>query len=302
VRIRIQSILYAPSAGSLARFVRGLAETTAHLLATDPRAVVTLALGDCAPVEALSPGELAVVTNELRAAGVDAVDYRHFGANLGHGGGQNRLLAERGGATHIWILNPDTCVAPRCLAELVAMMGDSTVGIAEARQVPLEHQKSYDPDSGETSWATGACALVRATVFDTIGTFDATSFFLYCDDVDLSWRARLAGYKVVHQPAAVVFHDKELSVTASYVPGVSERYHSALASLLLAAKYSRPDIVAARLVDLDNSPDPVHADAAAEYRARMAARTLAAPIDPTGAVGQFQTYAYANLSFDYSFG
>ena len=118
------------------------------------------------------------------------------------------------------------------------------MGIVEARQIPLEHPKKFDPVDGSTSWASGACMMIRAELLQQVGGFDGDSFFMYCDDVDFSWRARLAGYQVIHQPSARVFHDKRIQVDGRLVVSDAERYYSAEAALLMAWKYSRPDLVA----------------------------------------------------------
>ena len=58
-------------------------------------------------------------------------------------------------------------------------------------------------------------------VTDDIGLFEET-FFMYCEDVDLNWRAQLRGWKCVYLPEAIVYH--HLSATgggslASYYVG-----------------------------------------------------------------------------------
>ncbi len=50
----------------------------------------------------------------------------------------------------------------------------------------------------------GACAY-RRTMLDVIGLFDEDLEF-NCEDVDLNWRARLAGYECVFAPRAIVYH------------------------------------------------------------------------------------------------
>ena len=47
--------------------------------------------------------------------------------------------------------------------------------------------------------------LVRREVWDALGGFDA-DYVAYCEDVYLSLRAWQAGYRVVHEPEAVVLH------------------------------------------------------------------------------------------------
>jgi len=67
-------------------------------------------------------------------------------------------------------------------------------------------------DDGRWLWGPqGGAALyrraaLRALSSDTVGApFDA-SFFMYCEDVDLNWRARLAGYPTAFEPDAIVYH------------------------------------------------------------------------------------------------
>jgi GT2 family glycosyltransferase len=55
----------------------------------------------------------------------------------------------------------------------------------------------------------GACAgaaLFRRAMLDEVGGFDR-GYFLYLDDADLAWRARMAGWRALYAPDAVVWHD-----------------------------------------------------------------------------------------------
>ena len=115
---------------------------------------------------------------------------------------------------YVFVMNPDVYLCPDVLCELLVPFSSPEVGIVEARQLPLEHPKHFDSADGSTSWASGACMMVRSEVLDVVHGFDADSFFLYCDDVDFSWRTRLAGYRVVFRPPARVYHDKRLRPTA----------------------------------------------------------------------------------------
>jgi GT2 family glycosyltransferase len=72
--------------------------------------------------------------------------------------------------------------------------------------MPREHPKTWDKATGETSWCSGAAALVRRQAFDEVDGFDARFFFMYCEDVDFSWRLWLAGWKCVYVPNAAVQH------------------------------------------------------------------------------------------------
>ncbi len=53
--------------------------------------------------------------------------------------------------------------------------------------------------------ACAAAAMYRKSMFDAVGLFDE-DFFAYCEDVDLSFRAQLAGFQCLYVPEAVVYH------------------------------------------------------------------------------------------------
>ena len=57
----------------------------------------------------------------------------------------------------------------------------------------------------EVEWTSFACALIRWDVLQEVGVLD-DGFFLYYDDPDYCRRARQAGWKVLHWPAARVVH------------------------------------------------------------------------------------------------
>jgi GT2 family glycosyltransferase len=80
--------------------------------------------------------------------------------------------------------------------------------------------------------ASGGASLYRSALFDDIGLFD-DDFFLYFEDVDISFRAQLSGWSVMYEPSAVAYH--HVSATSSKIGDVA-RYHSAKNFLLLYAK------------------------------------------------------------------
>lgn len=57
----------------------------------------------------------------------------------------------------------------------------------------------------EVFGASAAAAMYRKNLFDEVGLFDE-DYFAYYEDVDLSFRAQLAGYKCIYIPTAVVYH------------------------------------------------------------------------------------------------
>jgi GT2 family glycosyltransferase len=141
--------------------------------------------------------------------------------------------------------------------------------------------------------------LLRAVTFSELGGFDADTFFLYCDDVDLSWRARLAGYRVVHAPRACVFHDKRLTLEATVEAGEAEIYYSAEAALLMAWKWSRLDLVDAWSKNLLATGQAEGRRAVNEFNQRRADGRLPAQLDSEGAVATFVGQDYSKSRFFY---
>ena len=83
------------------------------------------------------------------------------------------------------------------------------------------------------------------------------------------------------------------------MPSDTEILHSGLASLLLPWKYSRPELAEAHVVDFATSSTAIHHAVAEAFEERRASGRLPTPIDPEHRVGDFSTYAYAPLRFDY---
>jgi len=73
----------------------------------------------------------------------------------------------------------------------------------------------YDADT-EIFAASGAASLFRVKALQEVGLFDQ-DFFAYYEDVDLSFRLQLAGWKVAYVPSAVVYH--HIGLTSARVKG-----------------------------------------------------------------------------------
>lgn len=98
--------------------------------------------------------------------------------------------------------------------------GFGTNGIPINRGVWEKDKGQFDHDTYIFGGCGGAVAY-RREMLDRIGLFDE-ELFMYLEDVDLNWRAQLAGYRVVFAPQAVVYHHLSASgggFVASYYTG-----------------------------------------------------------------------------------
>ncbi len=69
----------------------------------------------------------------------------------------------------------------------------------------LEYDKGQYDEPKNVMWATGACLLVRSSVYEELGGLD-NRFFAHMEEIDLCWRMQLHGYKVTVVPESVVYH------------------------------------------------------------------------------------------------
>lgn len=69
----------------------------------------------------------------------------------------------------------------------------------------LEKDKGQYNNTCEIFWATGACMFVRSAVFNEMKGFDA-SYFAHMEEIDLCWRMKNTGHKIMVVPSSTVFH------------------------------------------------------------------------------------------------
>jgi GT2 family glycosyltransferase len=162
-----------------------------------------------------------------------------FRAQTNHGFARGiNLLSRQGNGNFMFLLNPDAELETGCLERLVERAeSDPTIGIAEARQSPREHPKAVDVSTDETSWCSGAAALIRREAFEAVGGFDERLFFMYCEDVDFSWRLWLSNRRCIYVRDAVVRH-----YTQDVIEGkrrTAENYFTFRNSLFLFYRFGR---------------------------------------------------------------
>jgi GT2 family glycosyltransferase len=91
----------------------------------------------------------------------------------------------------------------------------TTWGLPYPRGRDEANINKYD-DQTDIFAASGGASLYRVKTLEEIGLLDE-DFFAYYEDVDLSFRAQLAGWKVRYVPEAVVYH--QISATSSKIKG-----------------------------------------------------------------------------------
>jgi GT2 family glycosyltransferase len=181
--------------------------------------------------------EVIVVDNGGDAEAREGVTVVTPARNIGFAGGCNAGARHATGDVLVF-LNPDTVVAPGALAELVRPLEDPTIGIVSARLRLLDRPDVLNSAGNDVhvtgiAWAglygeptesvselrdvafpTGAAMAIRRELFEELGGF-TEELFMYQEDLELGWRVRLRGLRVVVSPGADVYHEYEFGRHAS---------------------------------------------------------------------------------------
>ncbi len=185
--------------------------------------------------------EFIVVDNDSRDGSVDFLRTRYplvkiveAGHNYGTAQGSN-IGAGQARGEYIFFISNDMSFDPDMLTRLAGhLQSDPTIGICtcKMRRITDTGMKLQIIDSvgsdidvfgfpaarginsvdrgqwdyfSDVFFAFGGALLIRKKLFEEAGGYDP-DFFTLADDIDLSWRVRLLGYRVVADPAAVLYH------------------------------------------------------------------------------------------------
>jgi hypothetical protein len=180
--------------------------------------------------------------------------------NLGFAGGNNLGIRLAAAAEYVWLLNADTVVTRGALSSLVRVAGSAErVGAVQSlllrwggrREIDASGQRitaagvrndTTPPprraDAGRGIPVFGACAasaLYTVAALRDVGPFDE-GFFVICEDVDLSFRLQLAGYRILLSPKSVVFHKAGIT-TAGFRDDPVKVYYGYRNELVVALRY-----------------------------------------------------------------
>jgi N-acetylglucosaminyl-diphospho-decaprenol L-rhamnosyltransferase len=146
-------------------------------------------------------------------------------ANVGFGAGVNAgaIRARELGCTVMLVLNPDATIdaasvrtlmrasraEPTALVGPRILRGDGSTWFAGAvldtRRGTTRRARNGEL-VGDRTWQTGACFVAPLEMWHAVGGFD-DDYFMYWEDIDLSWRWREAGGRLVFHPDATAVHD-----------------------------------------------------------------------------------------------
>lgn len=178
--------------------------------------------------------------------------------NLGFAGGVNSGIREaiRQGCAYVALFNNDAVADAHWLESLVdELHAQPKAGIATCKLMSID--KSHLDSTGDiyTVWGlpyprgrgepvsdkydhltdtfagSGGASVYRVAMLQQIGLFDE-DFFAYYEDVDISFRAQLAGWRVRFVPRAVAYH--QISATSSKIKGFGVYQFMKNTPLLLA--------------------------------------------------------------------
>ena len=156
------------------------------------------------------------------------------GSNLGFAGGNNLGMqyAMEHSYKYVMLLNNDTFVEPDFIDVLVAYMDENPeTGVIQPKiycnnnrsliwnggsyfnkLLGLAYTKGYlskdKPGNSrikEVDWVTGCGFFTRTEILRKTGVLEE-KFFIYYEDVDLSFRIKNAGYRLIYHPESVIYH------------------------------------------------------------------------------------------------
>ena len=190
------------------------------------------------------------------------------GRNIGYAAANNIGIRYAQG-TYIVIMNNDTELEGRCIALMKKAIDkdprygacaskiylESGEGLLDAAGIVvfrdglsigrgrLERGDFYDREE-EVFFASGCCFMARKAMLEDVKVgndyFDE-DFFMYADDTDLGWRARLRGWKTIYTPEARLYHAHS-AAAGSY--SALKAFHVERNRIWIAVKYFPPGLLA----------------------------------------------------------
>jgi GT2 family glycosyltransferase len=158
-------------------------------------------------------------------------------SNYGFTGGYNRVLKQVEADYYI-LLNSDVEVVPGWIEPVIALMqSDDSIAAAAPKILAYANKDTFEhagaaggfiddygypfcrgrmfyevekdngqyQQSGEVFWASGASLFIKKKYWELAGGFDE-SFFAHMEEIDLCWRLKNLGYKVMYCAESTIYH------------------------------------------------------------------------------------------------
>ena len=90
-------------------------------------------------------------------------------------------------------------------------------GIGEWQRGFYVHRRG-EVDRTDTAWVSGGSGAFRKSVWEKLGGFDEIYNPFYWEDIDLSYRAKKAGYRILFEPKSIVIHEHEKGIIKRQFP------------------------------------------------------------------------------------
>lgn len=165
------------------------------------------------------PGETIDLSPEPHSAWPFLLQIRRNAHPLGFGENHNRALADAR-EDCVCVLNPDIRLTADPFAALVDCASQPGVGCSYPEQLDVDGQvqdseralptpvalwqrRALGHGEKRVDWVNAACLVLPTAVWKQLQGFDER-YFMYCEDVDLSLRIRLAGWTLVKAPVSLI--------------------------------------------------------------------------------------------------
>jgi GT2 family glycosyltransferase len=141
-------------------------------------------------------------------------------------------------ADYVFLVNNDTELEPDLLEKLVsAAESEDSIGIVGPAVYDLKNKgavqemgmavdrfgyplaiKTLSEKNTCVFFVSGCAMLIKSELLRKIGLFDE-KYFMFAEDLDLCWRGRLSGYKIIVVEAAKIYHASGGSISGGVLKG-----------------------------------------------------------------------------------
>ena len=183
---------------------------------------------------------------EMVSEDFPSVEIIKLDSNRGYAGGCNAGIAAAEKSDYVVLFNNDALVEPEWLTIMVGVMdSDDSIAACQPKILSIKNRGYFDysgaagglmdkfaypfakgrivatieQDSGQYNdqasifWASGTACILRNSALEKVGNLDEV-FFAHMEEIDLCWRFRLSGYKIMVAPKSIIYHQSGGTLSA----------------------------------------------------------------------------------------